>query len=362
MGSRLVKGIIVCAVVAAAGQDATLVFYEDFSDGLQGWDADGFTILSAPYRSNPAAYGMVDQYGGCNLRRWFDALEGWVLCRYDCKGIDVGYDYFALGYNTGMLGLHFGSDLRDTMKSFAVAGNFWRYGGSRLPMACTVHRYTGDGGYVAFHAPALPPGCGAHPLLDNICLYLLDSACKLDSSDYTHDIGVTRPDTQWGNFSFAVTYRGIPMRGRNTLLVHLAVSDTARRVHAAYYVNDSAVGCPFEPFLDYDEVSFGWQPGTDTVNLTFKGMRDSVVFSARELTIFTLDLDTAADPRAARVRAPQGATVRIEPLAPGPVAVFDVKGRRVVPTEAYSRGVSGVYLRSDSPGRRVRPTVRGIAW
>jgi hypothetical protein len=332
------------------------VFYDGFSDSLRGWSATRFGIRSGAWRPTPTADGIVDEYAGCDLRRWFDELEGWVLWRYDYVGIGP---LIPPGYSIGSVGLQSGSGSGDTVTSFAVAGNFWRYNWWRLTMACAVHHYEGQGGYLAFHAGAYSGATDL--LLDNVCLYLLSASAKLDSFAYMRDVVVTRPDVQWGDSTFAVTYRGIPMRGRNTLLVHLAVSDTARRP-GSYYVNDSGVGGPNEPFLDYDEASFGWQPGTDTVSLTLKGLRDSIVLSAQELSIFCLDLDTAADPRVAATRTARMPAVGRSPQAPPELAVFDVRGRRI-PPGAFSPGwASGVYLRIAPTEGRAMPVVAGVEW
>jgi len=347
---------VLCAAAAVFAQDATLVFYDGFGDGLGGWTATRFGIADDPvFRLEPTARGETGDGQVCELRRWFDGVEGWVLCRYDHW--EIGRQEFC----PDVLGLRFGAALTDTVKSFAVPGNLWPHSwpqgssGQRLVPGCTVHRYAERGGSLAFYVP----GNGRSICLDNVCLYLLSTSPRLDSTEYMRDIVVNRPDVQWGDSSFAVTYRGIPMRGRNTLLVHLAVRDTTRCWPGRYYVNDTFVSCAAEIFTDYDEISFGWRPGTDTVSVGLKGLRDSIVYSAQELTIFTLDLDTAADPRSARVRARE--QVRVGSVhgrsAPGAVAVYDVQGRRVESRDTRLGRTPGVYLRAESAEGRARPVV-----
>jgi len=275
------------------------------------------------------------------------------MCRYDYQGAGP---YIPVGYSIGSVFLHFGAQPAETVKTFAVAGNFYEGSWSRLPMACTVHEFRGKGGYVAFHME--PYGTGGLILLDNVGLFLLAQSTKLDSSAYMHDIVVTRAQPPPWDSLYTVTYRGIPLRGHNTLLVHLAPT-LAARAPLAFYVNDSAVAGVNEPFVGNDEFSFGWRPGTDSASVTFWGVRDSIVFSAQELTIFTLDLDTAADPRPSAIR-----TGRLPGTAkPAPavdhLGVFDVRGRRVQSHGSPSGSAFGVYLRTESVQGCVRPVVAG---
>jgi len=346
--------LVFCAAAAVVGQDATLatlVFYDGFGDGLGGWTATNFELADPRFRPDPTAQGVLTGSQGCELTRSFDGLDGWVLWRYDYSGIGP---YVSVGYSHGSVGLRFREGDGDTLETFAIAGNFYYMSWLRLHMACTVHR-TGSAGRSQGGFYANPDSTGTELLLDNIAVYQLDPAARLDSAEWMRNVAVGRAAPS-GDPLYAVTYSGIPMRGHTTLLVHLAPQGLSRKP-LGFYVNDSAVGGVNEPFTSYDEISFGWVPHTDSVSVTFWGIEDSIAFSSSELTIFTLDLDTAADPRAAGARAPQGAAVRIEPFARGSIAVFDVKGRRVESRDTRLGRTPGVYLRFESPERRARPVV-----
>ncbi len=363
MKRMLVLLVMQCSLLSAHAQCLTQAFCEDFSDSLRGWESDGFGMSDPrfPPGVEGMAVGISSETRGCRLQRPV-SVQGWVLVRYSYAELSGNYDADQYddpsGYGT--IGLEFNNGVSDRSETFAIAGNFFPFhtqpggqDGPLLAIACSAHRYTALGGDLAFYAKPSEYGTVA---LDDISLYSMSDSCMLDSAQYMHDVLVEREVDTVDTF-YTVTYRGIPVNAP-TLVVHLSVSDSGQRPRA-FRINDSLVAYMREgPYRrSYDEVSFAWQPGTDTVDLTLWSLDDSLVFGPEQLSLFCMDFDTSGCQGSGL--APHGASSALRGYVGASAgqagSLYDILGRCVASGAATLRSAAaGVYLQSAGQQKRAR--------